>query len=231
MKSSSPAAPSPESRTWTSTGGQLCSAPSPAILMPASFAPTIADSTSTRGRRERRASRASPSSKANLRGGRRSRPVQVPAGGERPHRRPFDLRRRPRGHDGDLLCRRSQRPVLMLRRIRLSRRQLGRMPGRTTRAERQPLRGSADLRNPTRPGLAGWTDLQHGGDGPRPARRLTVRRRDCRAGAAFDRAVEEVAAAARLLIGSLVTTADPRDRAIESARARTRAAARFGARR
>jgi hypothetical protein len=47
---------------------------------------------------------------------------------------------------------------------------------------------------------------------------------------AFDRAVEEVAAAARLLIGSLVTTADPRDRAIESARARTRAAARFGAR-
>ena len=47
--------------------------------------------------------------------------------------------------------------------------------------------------------------------------------------AAFDRAVEEVAAAARVLIGSLVTTADPRDRDIEAARARARAAARFGA--
>ena len=46
--------------------------------------------------------------------------------------------------------------------------------------------------------------------------------------AAFDRAVEEVAAAARGLIGSLVTTADPRDRAVEAARARARSAARFG---
>jgi hypothetical protein len=45
---------------------------------------------------------------------------------------------------------------------------------------------------------------------------------------AFDRAVEEVAAAARVLIRSLVTTADPRDRAIEAARAKARAAARFG---
>jgi len=45
---------------------------------------------------------------------------------------------------------------------------------------------------------------------------------------AFDRAVEDVAAAARLLIQSLVTTADPRDREIEAARARAKSAARFG---
>ena len=44
----------------------------------------------------------------------------------------------------------------------------------------------------------------------------------------FDRAVEDVAAAARALIGSLVTHADPRDRDVEAARARTRAADRFG---
>jgi hypothetical protein len=48
--------------------------------------------------------------------------------------------------------------------------------------------------------------------------------------AAFDRAVEDVAVAARILIGSLVTTADPRDRVIEAARARAKAAARFGER-
>ena len=45
---------------------------------------------------------------------------------------------------------------------------------------------------------------------------------------AFDRAVEEVAGAARALIASLVTTADPRDRDVEAARARARTAARFG---
>jgi hypothetical protein len=45
---------------------------------------------------------------------------------------------------------------------------------------------------------------------------------------AFERAVDEVATAARALIGALVTTADPRDRAIEAARARARSAARFG---
>ena len=45
---------------------------------------------------------------------------------------------------------------------------------------------------------------------------------------AFDRAVLEVAASARTLIESLVTTAEPRDRAIEAARARARSAARFG---
>ena len=46
--------------------------------------------------------------------------------------------------------------------------------------------------------------------------------------AAFDRAIDDVASAARILIESLVTTADPRDREIEAARARARTAARFG---
>jgi hypothetical protein len=47
--------------------------------------------------------------------------------------------------------------------------------------------------------------------------------------AAFERAVMEVAAAARTLIESLVTTADPRDREVEAARARAKSLARFGA--
>ena len=46
--------------------------------------------------------------------------------------------------------------------------------------------------------------------------------------AAFERAVEQVAASARELIASLVTTAEPRLREVEAARARARAAARFG---
>jgi hypothetical protein len=45
---------------------------------------------------------------------------------------------------------------------------------------------------------------------------------------AFDQAVDEVAAAARTLIRSLVTTAEPRDREIEAARAKAKSAARFG---
>jgi hypothetical protein len=48
--------------------------------------------------------------------------------------------------------------------------------------------------------------------------------------AAFESAVEEVAAAARALIGTLVTNAAPRNREVEAARARERSAARFGAR-
>ena len=44
---------------------------------------------------------------------------------------------------------------------------------------------------------------------------------------AFDQAVEEVAAAARTLIDSLVTAADPRDREIEAARAKARTVMRF----
>ena len=47
--------------------------------------------------------------------------------------------------------------------------------------------------------------------------------------AAFERAVEDVAAAARVLITSLVTAADPRDREVEAARARASSSARFGA--
>jgi hypothetical protein len=47
--------------------------------------------------------------------------------------------------------------------------------------------------------------------------------------AAFDRAVQDVAEAARALIESLVTAADPRDREIESARAKAKSIARFGA--
>lgn len=48
--------------------------------------------------------------------------------------------------------------------------------------------------------------------------------------AAFERAVEQVAQAARDLIGSLVTTACPRNREIEAQRARARSAVRFGPR-
>ena len=47
--------------------------------------------------------------------------------------------------------------------------------------------------------------------------------------AAFERAVEEVAASARALIASLVTTAEPRNRGVESAKARARSVVRFGA--
>ena len=46
---------------------------------------------------------------------------------------------------------------------------------------------------------------------------------------AFNRAIEEVTATARTLLGSLVTNAEPRDREVEAARARARARARFGA--
>ena len=46
--------------------------------------------------------------------------------------------------------------------------------------------------------------------------------------AAFDRAVDQVTLAARELLAALVTTAPPRDRDVEAAKARARAAARFG---
>ena len=45
---------------------------------------------------------------------------------------------------------------------------------------------------------------------------------------AFNCAVEEVAAAARKLLDSLVTNAQPRDREVEAERARAKAAERFG---
>jgi len=46
--------------------------------------------------------------------------------------------------------------------------------------------------------------------------------------AAFDQAVEEVAASARKLIASLVTHAEPKTREVEAARAKASSAARFG---
>jgi hypothetical protein len=48
-------------------------------------------------------------------------------------------------------------------------------------------------------------------------------------GDAFDRAVDEVAAASRRLLDELVTGAAPRDREVEAAKARARAAERFAA--
>lgn len=45
--------------------------------------------------------------------------------------------------------------------------------------------------------------------------------------AAFDRAVEDIAASARTLIGSLVTNAEPKSREVEAAKARERSAMRY----
>jgi len=47
--------------------------------------------------------------------------------------------------------------------------------------------------------------------------------------AAFERGIEEVAAAARRLLDSMVTTAPARDREVEAAKAKARSAQRFGA--
>ena len=46
--------------------------------------------------------------------------------------------------------------------------------------------------------------------------------------AAFDKAVEEVAVAARQLIAGLVTNAEPRSREVEAAKAKAKSAQRFG---
>ena len=46
--------------------------------------------------------------------------------------------------------------------------------------------------------------------------------------AAFDRGVDEIAAAARRLVDALVTSAPARDREIEAAKAKARAAERYG---
>ena len=46
--------------------------------------------------------------------------------------------------------------------------------------------------------------------------------------AAFDRAVDEIAAATRSLLGGLVTNAAPRDREVEATKAKARSAQRFG---
>jgi hypothetical protein len=45
---------------------------------------------------------------------------------------------------------------------------------------------------------------------------------------AFSRAVDEVAAVARTLVDSLTTSAPPRDREVEAAKAKARAAERYG---
>ena len=45
---------------------------------------------------------------------------------------------------------------------------------------------------------------------------------------AFDRAVDEIAYASGVLLGSLVTAAPPKDREVEAARAHARALRRFG---
>ena len=44
----------------------------------------------------------------------------------------------------------------------------------------------------------------------------------------FERAVDEIAAVTRLLVDSLETTAEPKNREIEAAKARERSANRFG---
>jgi len=46
--------------------------------------------------------------------------------------------------------------------------------------------------------------------------------------AAFERAVEQVAASTRELIAALVSHAEPRNREVEAAKARARSVARFG---
>jgi hypothetical protein len=45
---------------------------------------------------------------------------------------------------------------------------------------------------------------------------------------AFDRAVEEIAEISARLLDALVTTAPPKDREVEAAKARERAALRYG---
>ena len=60
-------------------------------------------------------------------------------------------------------------------------------------------------------------------------RKISGTTRPSRANArAFERAVDEVAVATRRLLDALVSTAPPRDREVEAAKARARAARRFG---
>ena len=59
-------------------------------------------------------------------------------------------------------------------------------------------------------------------------RKISGTTRPSRANAeAFDRAVAEVAAVSARLLDELITTAQPKDREIEAAKARQRAAARY----
>lgn len=60
-------------------------------------------------------------------------------------------------------------------------------------------------------------------------RKLSGTTRPSRANeAAFERAVDDVTRVARTLLDALVTTAPPRNRDVEAAKARERSAARFG---
>ena len=60
-------------------------------------------------------------------------------------------------------------------------------------------------------------------------RKISGTTRPSRANAeAFDRAVAEVAAASARLLGELVTASPPKDRETEAAKARERAAVRYG---
>ncbi len=60
-------------------------------------------------------------------------------------------------------------------------------------------------------------------------RKVSGTTRPSRANAgSFERAVDEVALATRRLLDALVTTTPPRDREVEAAKARARAAQRFG---
>jgi hypothetical protein len=60
-------------------------------------------------------------------------------------------------------------------------------------------------------------------------RKVSGATRPSRANAeAFDAAVEEVAGATRRLLDTLVTSAPPRDREVEAAKAQARAAERYG---
>ena len=46
--------------------------------------------------------------------------------------------------------------------------------------------------------------------------------------AAFERAIEEIAASAQLLIASMMTTAEPKNREVEAEKAKAASALRFG---
>ncbi len=60
-------------------------------------------------------------------------------------------------------------------------------------------------------------------------RKISGSTRPSRANAeAFERAVDEVAAASARLLDQLVTTVPPKDREVEAAKARARAAERYG---
>ena len=80
------------------------------------------------------------------------------------------------------------------------------------------LRAARDRRRRSRPSALQYVRKISGSTKPSKANE-----------AAFARAVDEVAAATTRLLDALVTTAPPRDREVEAAKARARAAERYGA--